>query len=145
MSSKRGMSSKLGMSRERMRLAGWIALLAVVALWMVLADDPHSRRVLTLAGISGLLVIGYQAIFGLAGRLSLAQGAFFGLGAYAAAILATRYDVDSLLTLPAAMLLPMAAALIAGLPVLRLKSHYLALATLALPSWCIWRRSIGRR
>src|SRR5262249_56344056 len=54
------------------------------------------------------IFLGYQVIFGQAGALSLAQGAFFGLGAYATAILCTRLGWGSLLTFPVSVALPMA-------------------------------------
>jgi len=106
-------------------LAGAVGLVAVVG-------SPYELRVLTVAGIYALAVLGYQIIFGHAGALSLAQGTFFGLGAYISAILALRYSLPFEVTLLAAVILPCALALIVGLPVVRLESHYIALATLGI-------------
>ncbi len=103
---------------------------AALVLWPLIANDPYSLRLLTLAGIYALAAIGYQFVFGHAGALSLAQGAFFGLGAYVAGILAVRTGAGFEVTLPAAMLAAAALAGIVALPVLRLQSHYFALATL---------------
>jgi len=94
--------------------------------------SPYELRVLALAGCQVLLVLGYQLIFGHAGALSLAQGAFFGLGAYATAILSTRYGLGFAATFPLSILLPAALAALVAVPVLRLASHYFALATLGL-------------
>ncbi len=89
-------------------------------------------RVLALSGIYALLVIGYQFIFGRLGALSLGQSAFFGLGAYVTARLATSFDLPFLVTFPAAIVLPAIFAAVIAAPVLRLKSHYFPLVTLAL-------------
>lgn len=109
----------------------WLALPALAAA-ASLALGAHGERLIALSGVYALATIGYQAIFGAAGALSLAQGAFFGVGAYAVAILATRWGLPPAAALPAAGLAAAALALIVALPVLRLESHYFALATLGL-------------
>jgi branched-chain amino acid transport system permease protein len=109
-------------------LAG--ALLLVV--YALAAGDAYTLRLLTVAGIYALLVLGYQFIFGHAGALSLAQGAFFGFGAYVTGVLGSQYALPFMATFPLSLLLPVAlAALVAG-AVLRLGSHYFALATLCI-------------
>ena len=98
---------------------------------VVIAGDSYTMRLLTLSGVYALLGIGYHFAFGQAGLLSLAQGAFFGLGAYVAGILASRWGVGAAVALPLAIALPVLLAAVIALPVLRLASHYFALATLA--------------
>ncbi len=61
--------------------------LALLIAWPFVFDSAYDRRVLTLAGIYALLVLGYQLVFGHAGALALTQGTFFGLGAYATGLL----------------------------------------------------------
>ena len=104
----------------------------LLAGWAIFFASGYEQRVLTLAGIYAILVLGYQLVFGHAGALSLAQGAFFGIGGYVTGIMASRYGWP----FPATFTLSLAApALLAGLvalPVLRLQSHYFALATLAI-------------
>jgi len=123
------------------RLRGWLArdinalLLAgalALAAWPFIQGDPYSLRLLTLAGIYALAAIGYQFVFGHAGALSLAQGTFFGLGAYVAGILSVKTGIGFALTFPAAILAAGMLAAIVALPVLRLQSHYFALATLGI-------------
>ena len=104
----------------------------ILVLWPFLFGDTYSLRLLTVAGIYALAAIGYQFVFGHAGALSLAQGAFFGIGAYVAGILSVRLGAGFALTLPAAMLAAAALAALVALPVLRLQSHYFALATLGI-------------
>ncbi|MCK6451620.1 MAG: branched-chain amino acid ABC transporter ATP-binding protein/permease [Alphaproteobacteria bacterium] len=108
------------------------SLLALAATAPFVAGGSYGIRLLTVAGIYALLALGYQLVFGHAGALSLAQGAFFGIGAYATGILAVRLGLDGALTAPASILLPAALAALVAAPVLRLESHYFALATLGL-------------
>lgn len=109
-------------------------LVAVAGIALAGGGDAYAVRLATLAGIQALLALGYQMVFGHAGALSLAQGALFGLGAYAAALVALAADGSALatLSLPAAMIVPALLAAIVGAVVLRLETHYFALATLAL-------------
>ncbi len=109
-------------------------LLAMTALAYSALVLPHASgyaiRVLSVAGIYALLATGYGFIFGQAGALSLAQGTFMGLGAYVSGVLATRYGVPFDAALPASVGVPVLAALLVAVPVLRLQTHYFALATL---------------
>jgi branched-chain amino acid transport system permease protein len=106
--------------------AGAVALLVYACLFA----GPYALRLLTVAGAYALTVIGYQVIFGLCGALSLAQGAFFGVGAYVSGVLSLTYGLDFTVTAPLAMLFPAFIAVFVGAAVLRLESHYFALATL---------------
>jgi len=114
--------------RTTLALIGGGALL-VYALFFA---SSYDQRILTLSGIYVILVLGYQFIFGHAGALSLAQGAFFGIGAYTTGILGSQYGTGFLITFPLSIAVAAALAALVSLPVLRLKTHYFALATLAL-------------
>jgi len=105
-----------------------VALLAYALLYA----SPYGLRVLTVAGVYALAAIGFQVVFGLAGALSLAHGAFFGVGAYATGILGSQLGWSFPATFPISLALPVLLALLVGLPVLRLESHYFALATLGI-------------
>jgi branched-chain amino acid transport system permease protein len=109
----------------------WLVVLLLPPLVALLALPPFGQRMVTLAGIYGLMGLGYQLVFGQLGALNLAQGALFGLGAYAAALAAPALGPFALPVALLAAAIP--AALVAG-PLLRLQSHYFALATLALAS-----------
>ncbi len=112
--------------------APWLAGAALLALYAAFMGDLYGLRLLTQAGIYALLVIGYQFVFGHAGAFSLAQGAFFGLGAYVTGILGAKLGWGFAATFPLSILLPAAFALLVAAPVLRLETHYFALATLGL-------------
>ena len=106
----------------------WLPLLLVPP--VVAAFLPgFAVHVATLVGIYALMGVGYQLVFGQLGALNLAQGALFGIGAYAVALLAPSLGV---LSFPLAVLAAGAVAALAAWPTLRLQSHYFALATLAL-------------
>jgi branched-chain amino acid transport system permease protein len=109
----------------------WLVLLLLPPVLALAVLPPFGQRMVTLVGIYALMGLGYQLVFGQLGALNLAQGALFGLGAYAAALAA---PVLGVLALPLAILAAaIPAAIVAG-PILRLQSHYFALATLALAS-----------
>lgn len=76
-----------------------------------------------------MATIGLNLIVGYAGQMSLGQAAFFGIGAYVAAIL-MKTDVSFWLALPAAAVVCFAIGVVIGFPALRVQHHYLAFATL---------------
>ena len=112
-----------------------LAVVSVIAglLWLSvpLIAGSYEVRVMNLAMIFGIAVLGLQLIVGYTGQLSFGHAAFFGIGAYTAAILAMKLGMPILVTLPAAMVVAALAGLILT-PVLRLSGHYLAIATLAM-------------
>lgn len=77
-----------------------------------------------------ILVASLNLLVGYAGQISLAHGAFFGLGAYASGILSAKFGWSPWAGLVAAIVVSSAGALLVGLPSLRLRGHYLAMATL---------------
>ncbi len=89
-------------------------------------------NVLVFVGIHTMLAIGLNLLLGVAGQISLGHAAFFGLGAYISGILTTTYDVNPWLAIIAAALVVGLTAFCVGFPILNLKGHYLAMATLGL-------------
>lgn len=102
--------------------------LALLALPMVLGD-LYLIRIFTLVGINLVMVTGLSLLFGYAGQISLGHAAFFGLGAYTSGFL-TRLGMPWIVGLAAGVLVAAAGGLLLALPSLRLKGHYLAMATL---------------
>jgi len=109
----------------------WLVLLILPPVLALTVLPPFGQRLVILIGIYALLGLGYQLVFGQLGALNLAQGALFGVGAYATALSAPA--LGGLAFVVAVLASAAAAALVAG-PILRLQSHYFALATLALAS-----------
>ncbi len=114
-----------------MRLTGFYMLAIIAGLLPVLFPDNYFITVVGIAaGINVILAVGLNLLMGYAGQISLGHAAFFGMGAYASAILTTRYAFPPLLALGTGLI---SAGLIAWLlarPILRLHGHYLAMATL---------------
>jgi branched-chain amino acid transport system permease protein len=109
----------------------WLIFLLLPPAVALIALPPFGQRMVALIGIYALMGLGYQLVFGQLGALNLAQGALFGLGAYAAALAAPSLGW---LALPIAIVAAALPAALAAGPLLRLQSHYFALATLALAS-----------
>ena len=87
--------------------------------------------IINTIGIAAIAVIGLNILIGYTGQISLGHGAFFGVGAYAAAILATRLGVEFYLAIPAAGIITALVGMVFGIPSGRLKGLYLTIATLA--------------
>ena len=94
-------------------------------------SGPGVLYLLNITGIYAIAAIGLNLLIGYTGQISLGHGAFFGVGAYAAAILATKVGVPFVVSVPAAGLVTAAVGFVFGLPSARLKHLYLLIATLA--------------
>jgi branched-chain amino acid transport system permease protein len=108
----------------------WLLLglaILVIALFM---DDNYYYTLLNFIGIYALLVVGLNLLLGYAGQISLGHAAFFGLGAYTSGILTATYGVNPWLALVAGLVVSGTAAYLIGIPALKLKGYYLAMATL---------------
>lgn len=117
---------------ERVATVALIAAAMAVAIAAPLvAGNQYYLQILVNIGINIILVLGLNVITGLAGQLSLCQGAFFGIGAYACALLVMRTGISFWLALPLAALGTAALGLVISIPALRLRGHYLAMLTLA--------------
>lgn len=110
--------------------SGLLALAAVAALLPLgLANNYHYDVAIQVA-INAIVAVGLNLLIGYAGQISLGHAGFFGLGAYASAVLTAHYHWPPLGALLAGALLVGLLALLIARPILRLKGHYLAMATL---------------
>jgi branched-chain amino acid transport system permease protein len=113
------------------RLRGWWLLAAVLAaLPLIFPGNYYVIVVGASAGLFAILAVGLNLLMGYAGQISLGHAAFFGLGAYASAILTSRHGWNPWLALGAGLVVTGLIAYLIARPVLRLKGHYLAMATL---------------
>jgi branched-chain amino acid transport system permease protein len=94
-------------------------------------SPPYLLYVLNITGITAIAALGLNILVGFTGQISLGHGAFFGVGAYAGAILATRAGLPFWAAVPAAGLVTAFVGMIFGIPSGRLKGLYLTIATLA--------------
>jgi branched-chain amino acid transport system permease protein len=115
------------MSRNIWIVAGLMGLACLIPLFV------QSRYVLylcNLAMIYALLALGLNLLMGYAGQISVGHAAFFGIGAYTSAILCVDHGWTFWTALPAAIATATFFGLVLGIPTLRLRGHYLILATL---------------
>lgn len=103
--------------------------IATLALPAVLTSGQLSIYI--LLGLAAIVAVGLSLLMGYAGQVSLGQAAFYAIGAYTAALLAV-HGKPPLLGLLAAPLAAALAALLIGIPLLRLRGHHLTFATLAM-------------
>ena len=87
-------------------------------------------RLACIICIYAILCTGFNLLYGFAGQISMGQQGFFALGAYAFALLLGKAGWPFLLAFPASIAVCALAALLIGIPLLRLRTHYLAMATL---------------
>lgn len=109
-----------------------IAILAVALAAIVPFLLPRSGVVVyVLMGLSAMVAVGISMLMGYAGQVSIGQAAFYAIGAYASGSVATA-GLPPLLGLVLAPIIAYALGWLIGLPLLKLRGHYLAFGTLAL-------------
>lgn len=96
------------------------------------AGDDYALRVATLVGTYAIAAIGFQLVFGRLGLLALSQGALFAVGAYSLALATVTWGWPPLAGLGLSVVVPAVAGALVAIPIARLQSHYVALATLGL-------------
>lgn len=90
----------------------------------------HYIDIMVFVGIFSLISIGLSLLMGYAGQISLGHAAFFGIGAYTSAVLTGKFGFNPWIALLVGILLTGAIAYLVGVPSLKLRGHYLAMATL---------------
>jgi ABC-type branched-subunit amino acid transport system permease subunit len=127
----------------RRAVAAGFGVLVVAAPWLIAAAVPRQQRyvlhVLIFTALFAALALSYDLVVGHVGSLSLAHPAFFGIGAYTAAILATAAAWPFVPGLLAAVLAAAVVAALVGVPLFRLAEHAFAVGTLglALVAWIV--------
>lgn len=117
--------------RGRPMLWAEIAVSVVIIALPGVLSSAYQVRILEDIAIFALLAIGLNLAFGFTGQISLGHAAFYAVGAYGAAIMETRLGWPIYVAWPLAIAIGMLLALLISLPVMRLRGHYLAMATLA--------------
>lgn len=119
-------------------LLGVILLFAFVIL-PLMANEFAFRALLIPVLIYSLAALGLNVLTGYAGQLSLGTGAFMGVGAYACFKLATIFpELNIVIVLALSGFFSAAIGMAFGLPSLRIKGFYLAIATLAAQFFLVW-------
>jgi branched-chain amino acid transport system permease protein len=114
------------------RTGGLALLVLVIALLPLGLTNNYYYEVAIQVGLNAIVCVGLNLLIGYAGQISLGHAGFFGLGAYASAILTARYGWPPAAALVAATAGAALLAYVVGRPILKLRGHYLAMATLGL-------------
>lgn len=112
------------------RHAGYLVFAVVVMTIPAYLSDSYYLSVLAFMGTRFMMALGLSLLLGQAGQISLGQAAFVGIGAYGAALLTTRLGLNPWVAMILAAMLSAFIAGLVGIPTLRLKGYYLAMATL---------------
>ncbi len=115
------------------RLSGYyIFALTTVALPVLFPDNYYVTVVGVTICTNIVLAVSLNLLMGYAGQISLGHAAFFGLGAYSSAVLTVKFGINPWLAMAAGAFMVAIISYILSRPILRLKGHYLAMATLGL-------------
>jgi branched-chain amino acid transport system permease protein len=114
-----------------MRRLAVLALLGALASAPLWVTSPYHLHVLIMAAIFSVLALSLNLLLGFAGQLSLGHAAFFGLGAYATALLTVKLEWSPWLGLLAAVALPGLAGWGIGRLALRIRGAYFVLLTIS--------------
>ena len=122
--------STTGLDRRKLHFA-LTTLVIAIAVILPFVVSPYTTLQLTYVVTYAITLLGLNMLIGFNGQLSLGHGAFFGIGAYTAAIMIIHAGMPYWLTPSFAAAICLLGGFLFGLPALRLEGHYLALATSA--------------
>ncbi|HCX89846.1 MAG: branched-chain amino acid ABC transporter permease [Deltaproteobacteria bacterium CG_4_9_14_3_um_filter_44_9] len=107
-----------------------LILTVCLVIFPFIVTNTYYISTMVFVGINGIIAIGLSLLMGYAGQISIGHAAFFGLGAYTSAVLTAKLGFHPWGAFFMGILLSSCVALIIGIPSLKLKGHYLAMATL---------------
>jgi branched-chain amino acid transport system permease protein len=110
----------------------WLVPLIIVVLCLPLFIKGYSIYIMDLIGIYALIGLGLNLLTGVCGQISIGHSAFFAIGAFASAVFTAKFHIPFWFALPMAGMTSGIIALLVGIPVLRLKMIFLAIATIGL-------------
>jgi branched-chain amino acid transport system permease protein len=109
----------------------FLVFICLVTFLPILSGSTYVITIGVFAGLNTLVAIGLCILMGYAGQVSLGQAGFYGIGAYVSAVLSQQYGLPVMMSVLSAMIVAAFAAVLLAVPSLRLKGHYLAVATLS--------------
>jgi branched-chain amino acid transport system permease protein len=112
-------------------LLAFLLLISGLAVFPLYLRDPFLCHLMIMIMMYATMSIGWNVIGGYTGQVSFGNAAFFGLGAYATAILLVNYNINPWLGMLAGCVISVCLAVIVGYPCFRLRGHYFAIATIA--------------
>ncbi len=114
------------------RIIAFFFCLALLLL-PLMTKDPYLLRIIIFSSIFAIFAASWDLLSGFTGQMNFGHALFFGVAAYTSALLNLRLGFPPWLTIPLGALMAVVAGLVVGIPCLRLRGPYLALATLAFP------------
>lgn len=133
--------------RTRLQWGLLIAALAFIYIWPSWGASSSTISFVAFMATSIIAVLGLYFVTGLCGQINLGQAAFMAVGAYTTALLTGKLGLSYWIALPSAGLAAALIGLIFGIPSLRLKGFYLAVATIAaqlIIMWAVSHPPLGR-
>jgi branched-chain amino acid transport system permease protein len=115
----------------------YFVLLIILAL-IPFVIKGYNLMVVNVILVYAVVSLGYNLILGYTGQFSLAQAAFFGIGAYSSAIMTAKLGFPFWFSMPLAGLIAAIVGIFIGLPSLRLGGIYLAMLTFAFSEFVVW-------
>ena len=109
---------------------GFVLLAVMIIALPVLVKSKYYFIVLNVIGLNTIVVVGLNLLIGFAGQISLGHAAFYGLGSYFSGILTVNYGFPLWPAMLVGMLATGIVAYLIGYPALKLRGHYLVMATL---------------
>jgi len=109
----------------------WIGLFILGLVAAPFATDPYVIYLINLSCVATVAALGLNLLTGFTGQISLGHAAFFAIGAYSTAIIASELRMPYWVCLPASGFIAAFTGLLVGIPCLRLKGLYLAMATMS--------------
>ncbi|MFA7666150.1 MAG: branched-chain amino acid ABC transporter permease, partial [Burkholderiaceae bacterium] len=109
----------------------WLAVLGLILIGFPFVADEYWLYLACLVAIHVASATGLNILTGYTGLVSLGQAAFMGFGAYTVAVMEANWTTPALFNLFAAGVVAMLAGMVVGIPSLRVKGLYLAIATIA--------------
>lgn len=111
-----------------------LAVAAFLLTYPFLFTTPFAHHLLILILLYALMAQSWNVVAGLSGQISLGHAIFFGIGAYSSTVLFVKYAITPWIGLIVGIVLSALAAIAIGVPTLRLRGHYFAIATLLIGS-----------
>ena len=109
-----------------------LILTTILAIVPFFISNDFYYEIAIIALFNAMICVGLNLLMGYAGQISLAHGAFAGLGGYISAILVGHYGFSVLVSISVALVFMALFAFMLSKPILKLKGHYLAMATLGI-------------
>src|SRR5512135_2290948 len=111
-------------------MAAMVTLVVVLALPVLLSFNPYYLSIFISALILGSVCLAWNLLAGVCGQVSFGHAAFFGIGAYASALLVVKAGFNPFLAMVVAAMVGVFGGLIIGIPAFRLRGPYFALSIL---------------